>query len=146
MQSDGQAAPNAARLDQSTIYQRLSQQGVQSQRSSLVYDSRAQTCQVQNRLPTANHTMPEPMTKSYTYQVRCTFTVQFTFSEREIKSAEEGTEGDVDPTQEALDELAAELQEYLSQNYAVSDVQAHADFDDLLGVNSDDGVPDVTSN
>jgi len=146
MQSDGQAAPSDARLDQSAIYQRLSQQGVQSQRSSLVYGYCAQTCQVQNCLPTANQTMPEPMTKSYTYQVHCTFTVQFTFSEREIKAAEEGTVGDVDPTQEALDGLATELQEYLSQNYAVSDVQAHADFDDLLGVNSEggrrDGTPD----
>jgi len=28
----------------------------------------------------------------------------------------------------------------------VTDVQAHADFDDLLGVNSEDDVPDVTSN
>lgn len=146
MQGDGQAAPSDARLDQSTIYQRLSQQGVQSQRSSLVYDSCAQTCQVQNCLPTANQTMPEPMTKSYTYQVHCTFTVQFTFSEREVKAAEEGTEGDVDPTQEALDGLAAELQECLSQNFSVTDVQAHADFDDLLGVNSEDDVPDVTSN
>jgi hypothetical protein len=86
------------------------------------------------------------MTKSYTYQVHCTFTVQFTFSERAIKATEEGTEGDVDPTQEALDGLATELQEYLSQNYSVSDVQAHADFDDLLGVNSEDDLPGLTSN
>lgn len=78
------------------------------------------------------------MTNLYTYHVHCSFRLQFTFSQDEVVAAEEGKEGDLDPTQAALDGLASDLQECLTENFAVTDVQVHADFDDLLGVIADD--------
>lgn len=77
------------------------------------------------------------MPKLYTYNVLVSFTVQHTFREDEVEQAEEGGEGDLDPTSAALEEFENEIQEFLGTNYAVADVEAWTDFDDLLGVDTD---------
>lgn len=74
----------------------------------------------------------------FTYNVSCSFDFQFTFTGQEVEPAEEGDETDFDPTEEALSALAAEIKEHLSQNYAaIENVEAFADFNDLLGISED---------
>lgn len=85
------------------------------------------------------------MSKSYTYSVTCSFTLQYTFTQDEVKQAEEGGDGDLDPTAVALEELAAEIGDCLGAQFTVSEVEAWADFDGLLGVDSSDDAPDSTS-
>lgn len=72
--------------------------------------------------------------RSYTYLVSVSLEMQFTFEARNVQQAEEGGENDIDPTDEALAKLEAELMEYLSQNYSIENLEASADFDSLLGV------------
>ena len=43
--------------------------------------------------------------KYYTYMISCSFKMQYTFTEKEVEQAEEGGEGDVDPTEDALMDL-----------------------------------------
>jgi hypothetical protein len=84
------------------------------------------------------------MSKSYTYSVTCSFTLQYTFTQDEVEQAEEGGEGDLDPTADALEKLAAEIGDCLAEQFTVSEVEAWADFDGLLGVGSSDEAPDWT--
>ena len=72
--------------------------------------------------------------KLYTYSVSVSFDMQFTFTEKEVEQAEEGSEKDLDPTEKALSKLETELMEYLSLAYHVKQVEAFADFESLLGV------------
>ena len=63
--------------------------------------------------------------------------MQYTFAEKEVQPASASGEGggdDVfDPTDKALADLAQEIEEYLSENYPVKEVDAFADSDSLLG-------------
>ena len=72
--------------------------------------------------------------KHYTFNVSFSFDMQYTFTDNEIQAAEEGREGDVEPTGEALAALEKEITECLSQNYAIGKIEADADFDSLLGI------------
>lgn len=72
--------------------------------------------------------------KLYTFNVSVSFQTQITFTDSEIQSAEEGGEGDVDPSDAAIACLEEEIKEYLSKKYCVDKVEAWADFDDLLGI------------
>jgi hypothetical protein len=78
------------------------------------------------------------MGKAYTYTVTISFDMPWTFEQDEVEQAEEGDESDLDPTAAALEKLAAEVQEYLGQQFGVSNVEAWTDFDHLLGVDGED--------
>ena len=71
--------------------------------------------------------------KRYTFTVTCSFTMQHAFDESDIEPDPGGNETDVEPTDLALLALARELDELLSTRYVVSDVDAFADSDSLLG-------------
>jgi len=72
--------------------------------------------------------------KLYTYTVTCSFNVQYTFGEDEVEQAVEGGEGDLDPTESALEALGAEIRSCLEEQFSITKVEAWADFDGLLGV------------
>jgi hypothetical protein len=76
----------------------------------------------------------------YTFNVSVNFNVQFTFTEKEIEQSEEGWENDVDPTEKALANLEQEITECLSKEYYVSEVEAFADFESLLGISEDEDL------
>jgi hypothetical protein len=76
--------------------------------------------------------------KYYTYMILCSFKIQYTFTEKEVEQAEEGGEGDLDPTEDALMDLERTIKDCLDPDWAVSDVEAWTDFDELLGVIEDD--------
>ena len=73
----------------------------------------------------------------YTFAVSVSFEIQFTFQVSGVQQAEEGGEGEFDPTDEALGQLKNELSEYLSQQYSIQHLEAFADSDSLLGVVED---------
>jgi len=72
--------------------------------------------------------------KYYTYQMSCSFQMQYTFSQDELVKASEGDENDFEPSDGSLINLQNEMREYLSQKWSVSDVEVDAEFDSLLGV------------
>ena len=76
--------------------------------------------------------------KYYTYMISCSFKMQYTFTEKEVEQAEEGGEGDLDPIEDALMDLEKTIKDRLEPHWAVSDVEAWTDFDELLGVIDDD--------
>ena len=71
--------------------------------------------------------------KTYTFNVCCSFEMQFTFRDDEVEPCPDGGETDVEPTDEALEALQRELEEYLSKHYVVSEIDASAEPDSLLG-------------
>ena len=76
--------------------------------------------------------------KHFTYNVSVSFKMQFTFSESEVEQSDEGNEGDMSPTDAALEALDKEIAECLGEHFAgVKKVDAWADFDELLGVSED---------
>jgi len=76
-------------------------------------------------------------TSFYTYEVHVSVRLQHTFTEAEVEPSEEGGDGDMDPTDEALTKLEQELEEHLLEEYTVTGVEAWADFDNLLGVSTE---------
>lgn len=79
----------------------------------------------------------ENVVKHYTFRIACSFTMQFTFPEQGVEQDADGNDGDVMPTDEALERLRLELQEYFGEYAPVADVEAFADSDSLLGVVDD---------
>lgn len=76
--------------------------------------------------------------KHFTYNVSVSFQMQFTFSESEVEQSDEGDEGDMSPTDAALEALGKEIAERLGEHFGgVEKVEAWADFDELLGVVED---------
>jgi hypothetical protein len=75
--------------------------------------------------------------KLYTFNVSFSFEMQFTFTASEVQPAKEGGESDFDPSDEAIAALEKEIEEYLSQQYPVTNVEAFTDFNSLLGVMND---------
>jgi hypothetical protein len=71
----------------------------------------------------------------YAFHVSFSFNMQFTFTEKEVQSAEAegGGPNDLEPTERALSKLEQEVEEYLSMDYAVDTIEAFADCDSLLG-------------
>lgn len=84
------------------------------------------------------------MSKSYTYSVTCSFQLQYTFTQDEVEQAKEGGDGDFDPSADALEKLAAEIGDCVAEQFTVSEVEAWADFDSLLGVDSSGDAPGST--
>lgn len=74
----------------------------------------------------------------YTFNVQCSFDVQYTFNESEIESDPDGEEGSVRPTEAALQALEGELYNALHQNHAVDKVMAWADSDSAIGTSLDE--------
>jgi hypothetical protein len=72
--------------------------------------------------------------KLYTFNVSFSFEMQFTFPSSDVQPAEEGGKNDFDPTDKAITALEKEVENYLAQVYPVTNVQAFADFDSLIGV------------
>lgn len=72
--------------------------------------------------------------KNYTFQVFCSFKMQYTFAEDEVARDPGGDETDFEPKDEALEALELELNELLSSNYPVSDVDASADSNGFIGM------------
>ena len=84
---------------------------------------------------TEAHAMSKKKTnRHYTFNLLCSFRMQFTFTEKEVQPDPDGDEKDFEPTDEALRALEQEVAEHLGQNYAVSDVEVDADSDSLIGV------------
>ena len=76
--------------------------------------------------------------KQFTYNVSVSFEMQFTFSESEVEQSDEGDEGDMSPTDAALEELGKEIADRLGEHFGgVKKVAAWAGFDELLGVEED---------
>ena len=71
--------------------------------------------------------------KLYTFSVQCSFAMQHTFTESEVEQDPEGKEGDVHPTDAALDALARDLATSLQGSYPVEEVHAEASSDEILG-------------
>ncbi len=69
----------------------------------------------------------------FTYNVSVSFELQHTFHESEVQPAAEGDEHDREPTERSLSKLKSELEEYLSNNYTISDLDVSADFESFLG-------------
>ena len=72
--------------------------------------------------------------RHYTFVVTVSFRMQMTFTEKEVHLDSGGDERDFEPTEDALRALERELAGVLGQNYAVSDMEADADSDSLLGL------------
>jgi hypothetical protein len=53
--------------------------------------------------------------KHYTFNVTCSFTMQFTFDAKGVERDPDGDYDDYEPTEAAIVQLQDELQEYLSQ-------------------------------
>lgn len=84
-----------------------------------------------------NGSLRKPVKKLFTYNLTCSFEMQFTFTASEVEQSDEGGEGDFSPTDEALESLEKELQEYIGQNYPVQKLEISGDFDDLLGTSNE---------
>jgi hypothetical protein len=69
----------------------------------------------------------------YTYTVSVSFKMQFTFHESEVQPATEGFKHDREPSDKSLNKLKKELEKYITNNYAISDLDVAADFESLLG-------------
>lgn len=73
--------------------------------------------------------------RHFTYMVACSFKMQFTFTDSEVEQSDEGAEGDMSPTDTALEALSQEIAECLGEHFGgIDKMEAYADFDDLLGV------------
>ena len=59
--------------------------------------------------------------KRYTFNVTCSFSMQYTFTEHEVEPDEDGDVGDFEPIYSAQRLLAEELKEHLGQNFALND-------------------------
>jgi hypothetical protein len=79
--------------------------------------------------------------KIYTYNVICSFNLQYSFTESEVENDPGGAETDFNPTDKALKTLEKDLRETLGQNYAVSNLEAYAESDSLLGITEEDSLP-----
>ena len=76
-----------------------------------------------------------PRDGSYTFNLVCSFELQYTFSESEVElDSGSDSEKDFCPTDAALQALAREMTEVLGQNWPVCSFEAHADSDSLLRV------------
>lgn len=75
--------------------------------------------------------------KHFTFNVVCSFTTQFTFTESEVQPDPDGSESDVEPSDLALIKLEQELRDFLSEHYYVVNVEIYADSDALLGIEND---------
>jgi len=76
--------------------------------------------------------------KLFTYEVVVSFKTQFTFAESEVEQSDEGDEGDLSPTDTALEALGKEIEECLSQQFCIENMEVWSDFDHLLGVDEAD--------
>lgn len=72
--------------------------------------------------------------KIYTFDVTCSFSLQYSFTESEVEPDPEGGKGDFIPTDEAISTLEKELTDVIGFNYCVSDFQADVESDQLLGI------------
>lgn len=77
--------------------------------------------------------------KNYTFHVYCSFRLQYTFTEHEVERDPGGDETDFEPTDEALETLEGELQEYLGENYVVYDIDVSADSTSFRVSEEDEG-------
>lgn len=75
--------------------------------------------------------------KHYTFNMTCSFNMQYTFTDREVEPDTDGIKGDFEPTDEALFQLEAEIRKYLEQNYSAVNIQVSTVSDALLGVVDD---------
>jgi len=72
--------------------------------------------------------------KTYTYDVMCSFNLQYSFTESEVEPDPEGGKGDFIPTDEAISNLEKKLTEAIGLNYCVSNLRVDAESDQLLGI------------
>lgn len=73
----------------------------------------------------------------YVFNVGCSFGVEKTFSADEVEQDPDGNEGDVQPTDKALDSYRDELENYLSCDYMISNLTTSADSLSLLAIEED---------
>ena len=78
--------------------------------------------------------------KHYTFNVVCSFNMQFTFTENEVQPDSDGSESDIEPSDSALTNLEQNLKDFLSQHYCVANVEVYADSDALLGIENDSAI------
>jgi hypothetical protein len=84
--------------------------------------------------PKSRRTTSSDEERIYTYDVVCTFSLQYSFRESEVEQDPEGAEGDLQPREDALTALENELTEVIMQNYVVTEMTAEAESDNLIGV------------
>jgi hypothetical protein len=75
--------------------------------------------------------------KAYSFQVSCSFTLQFTFPESDVERDPGGDSRDFHPTDEALRRLAEELAQINEDRYPVNDFHPSAESENLLGVHDE---------
>lgn len=73
-------------------------------------------------------------TKIYTYDVTCSFDLEYSFTESEIIQDPEGGEGDFIPTDEAINDLENRLKEVIGNDFYISNLQADVESEQLLGI------------
>jgi len=77
--------------------------------------------------------------KHFTYKIAVSFDMQFTFSESEVEQSDEGDEGDMSPTDKALEALGKEIEECLAEQFVgLDNIDVWTDFGHLLGVDESD--------
>jgi hypothetical protein len=81
----------------------------------------------------------KPIKRIYTYNVICSFNLQYSFTESEVEQDPGGDEGDFNPTDKAIRTLEKDLQETLGHNYAITKFEAYAESDELLGISDKKG-------
>jgi len=74
---------------------------------------------------------------AYTFEVTCTFRLQYSFKDAEVEPKAGGAEGDLVPTDGAIRALANEIEETLGYRHQVTDLKVEMDSNDLLGVAED---------
>jgi hypothetical protein len=72
--------------------------------------------------------------KIYTYDVICSFNLQYSFTESEVEPDPEGGKSDFIPTDEAIRNLEKVLTEAIGFNFSVTNLQADVESDQLLGI------------
>ena len=72
--------------------------------------------------------------KLYTYDVTCSFNLQYSFTASEVEPDPDGGKGDFIPTDEAIRNLEKKLTEAIGLNFYVSNFQIDVESDQLLGI------------
>jgi hypothetical protein len=76
--------------------------------------------------------------KHYTYEVICSFTMQYTFTADEVEQGDGTDPGEFEPTETALAALREEVREHLQlEFFGVDDLNIEAETDNLLGIEDD---------
>jgi hypothetical protein len=83
-----------------------------------------------------NYPLPTMNPTTYTFNVRCTIEMQYTFAAADVMR-HSGDESDVEPTDSAIRALGEELAAMLNHNYGITEVDVFTDPSRLVGSDED---------